>query len=893
MSALLERERELAELETLAGEACDGSGRFAVIEAAAGLGKTRLLQATRDAGQSAGMRVLAARATELERDFPFALVRQLFDPPLAALDAPAREELFEGAAGAARSALGTAATGSSSSDTFAVLLGLYWLTAALAEQEPLLLAVDDAHWSDAASLDYLGFLLPRLEELPVLLVMTCRPDEAGAESSLARIATDTLARRLVPHALSRAAAGALLAAELGAQPDDAFTATCHEVSGGNPFLLCELARTLVVQEIRPDAAPIPRVRELSPERVTRTVLVRLARLPAEARAVARALAVLGDDADHRLVAQLSGLSADAVLTSADELRNAAILDAGAPLRFIHPLVRTALQSDLPAGERAEAHARAAALLRERGASAEQLAGHLLATEASGSRATVETLVEAGGRALASGASRSAIAYLMRALREPPPADLRPGVLGPLLSAGMRAMDASVFASIEPDVLAELERDPRLVGAWAGEIAPWMAIDRRIDAAGEMLEAAIAVLDRAGDIDRALHLEGQLIAYLQLDPTAARERLAPYRDRVASGGAGDRLLAAFDAAWCLFDGCATEAAPLARRALDEGRIFVEQAELLVPGEVLRTAILAGDLDTAQQATDQALVLARERGGRWDQTGAWYLHAHVALARGDLGAAAADVQQLRAIAGTRGILASVPMATAIAVAVQLERGDLEASQAELAASSAAAGAIEDLPVFDPLLFARAELQLARGHARQAADDFLLLAERRSRRGTSTSPIIQSEAYAARALAVLGEYERARELAESGSPWRGAGVARARSHGRCAPCRSRRQGRLRSSRWRRPSRCSTALPRGWSERMHWPTSAPHCAAPTIARMRARHCARRSSSRGAAEPAASPSVRPTSCRRRARRCGATRRSASSRSPRASGASPRWPRAA
>ena len=52
------------------------------------------------------MRVLAARATELERDFPFALVRQLFEPALAALDEPAREALFEGAAGAARGALG-------------------------------------------------------------------------------------------------------------------------------------------------------------------------------------------------------------------------------------------------------------------------------------------------------------------------------------------------------------------------------------------------------------------------------------------------------------------------------------------------------------------------------------------------------------------------------------------------------------------------------------------------------------------------------------------------------------------------------------------------------------------------------------------------------------------
>ncbi|MDR9369620.1 AAA family ATPase, partial [Conexibacter sp. JD483] len=102
MSGLFERERELAELDALVADACAGNGRLAVVEAAAGLGKTRLLLAARDRGRAAEMLVLTARATELERDFPFALARQLFEPALASLAAPAREALFEGAAGAAR-----------------------------------------------------------------------------------------------------------------------------------------------------------------------------------------------------------------------------------------------------------------------------------------------------------------------------------------------------------------------------------------------------------------------------------------------------------------------------------------------------------------------------------------------------------------------------------------------------------------------------------------------------------------------------------------------------------------------------------------------------------------------------------------------------------------------
>lgn len=470
MSGLFERERELAELDTMVGDACAGRGCLAVVDAPAGLGKTRLLQALRSAGQTAGMRVLAARATELERDFPFALVRQLFEPHLAALDASEREALFEGAADAARGALGlatratTTASGGGAPDAFAVLHGLYWLTATLAEQAPLLLAIDDAHWADAASLDFVGFLLPRVEELPVVLAVTCRPDEAGADSGLARIATDGLARRLTPRPLSPAAAAALLAAELGEQPDGAFAATCHEVTGGNPFLLHELARTVAVQAISPSAEQAPRVHALAPERVARTVLVRLGRLSPAARAIASALVVLGDDVDHRLAAALAGLDDATALAGADELRGAAILDpAATSLRFVHPLVRTALHHEVPAGERAEAHARAAELLRASGASAERLATHLVATTPCGDRATVETLIEAGAKALASGAPRSAIAYLTRALHEPAPADLRVEVLDPLLTACIRATDQPAYAAIEGDVFAELQRNPALLG----------------------------------------------------------------------------------------------------------------------------------------------------------------------------------------------------------------------------------------------------------------------------------------------------------------------------------------------------------------------------------------------------------------------------------------------
>jgi DNA-binding CsgD family transcriptional regulator len=767
MSALLERERELAELDAIVADACAGVGRFAVIEAAAGLGKTRLLQAARACGDAAGMRVLAGRATELERDFPFALARQLFEPALAALDEPAREALFEGVAGAARGALGMpedAAVAASPGDAFAVLHGLYWLTAALAEQRPLLLAVDDAHWADAASLDFLGFLLPRLEELPLLLMLACRPDEPGAQRRLARIATDPSARRLTPRALSSQGTAALLAAELAQEPEEAFTATCHEVSGGNPFLLCELARTVAVEQIGPDAAQAPRVRELVPERVTRTVLVRLARLSPAAQAIARAVVVLGDDADGPLAAELTGLDEVVAARGADELRAAAILDQDTKLRFIHPLVRTALDAELPAGERMALHARTVELLRARGASAQQLAAHLLATEARGERATAETLLDAGRAALASGAPRSASAYLRRALAEPAPDDLRAAILDRLITAGIRAPDATLFAAILPEVLDELEHAPALHVGWGSKLTAWMVHNGRPDDAAPLLERAIEVAREQGDVEAAFRLEAQLNLVAQRPLPDARARLMPYLDRIRPDSATGRLAAALESEWRAFDGTAADATDAARRALaSEGRIFLEQLELFSPGRPVLALILADELDEAQQAADQALAYARRRNGATELIAGLLLTGGVAWARGDLAAAEADARQGLEIASLSKLRFAEMSVRALLAQGLVLRGELDEAEAQIEASGMA-GEIPEIVWFAFPLFARGHLRIAQGRFEQAVDDFLKLQRLSAQWGFVGAPGPPARICAARAVAARGDRERARPMAEA---------------------------------------------------------------------------------------------------------------------------------
>ncbi|HXR60821.1 MAG TPA: AAA family ATPase, partial [Solirubrobacterales bacterium] len=600
---MLERQRELAELHARLKAVTEGEGQAVAIEAEAGLGKTRLLAEARSVAGSIGLTDLSARATELERDFPFALVRQLFGSRLAALTPEDRDRVLEGAS-SARAALGLGGQDNREPDSFAVLHGLYWVTAALAEEGPLLIEIDDAHWADASSLDYLRFLLPRLGELPVLLVIAARPDQSRLREELRQILADPAVLRLSPAPLSEKATSVLLADALGRDPESAFAAACHQQSGGNPFLICELARTLGEREVEPRDAEAELVRELAPERVAHWVTLRIQRLSLAAGAVARALAVLGDGSDLRLVASMAGLQLEAARRAVDELSRSAILDGDPALHFIHPLVRNAVYAGLAAAERGQAHATATDLLRERDADPERISVHLLATDPRGQPEAVETLIEAADMAVASGAFRSSIVYLSRALREPPPLERRPAVLGRLITATVRAADQETWAAIEADVLAELEREPPLRTRWAIPLTMAMVLGGRFEEAGSMLEQAVEVAVEEGDVERAFQLEAQRRTIGMLVPGLPEVDLGPYAEQIDPDSSAGRLAAAMKAGSAIAGGTAKEAAEAAKRALAGGVIFREQPELTTPGLALTTLVIANELDAAREAVERS-------------------------------------------------------------------------------------------------------------------------------------------------------------------------------------------------------------------------------------------------------------------------------------------------
>src|SRR5215211_4905502 len=521
---LLERSEELARIESALVEARAGRGTFVVIEGPAGIGKTALLAAARTAAADGGMRVLRSRGTELEREFAFGVVRQLFEPPLADASEVERADLLEGAAGVAAGLLGL--PGASRADgaptsavdpSFATLHGLYWLCSNLAAAGPLCLMVDDAHWADAASLRYLAFLLTRIEELDAALVAATRPREAGTDAELfATVTSDPSADVIRLPPLTRAAVAQLVETRLAGVPDAVFVDACLRATRGTPFLMRVLVEALTEGGIAPTAEAAHHVERIGARTVGRSIRLRLRRLPEHAGRLARALAVL-EQSDLLQAARLAGLEEVEAAEAAELLTTAGIVESGRPLTFVHPIVRSGIYSELSTAERGRGHRRAAQLLAEQGDANERVAKHLLVSEPAADPWVVERLVDTACAAGKQGAPESEAVFLRRALAEPPPLGDRSALL---LDLGMA--DASVGVADWPDHLQQAV-DTAPNAATAAEAA--MVLGLALSRAGRFAEG-VEVLDRAAsslDPDHSelgLLLEAAAVVSGMNDPVTA-------------------------------------------------------------------------------------------------------------------------------------------------------------------------------------------------------------------------------------------------------------------------------------------------------------------------------------------------------------------------------------
>jgi DNA-binding CsgD family transcriptional regulator/tetratricopeptide (TPR) repeat protein len=759
---LLERETELAGVAGLIDALPDG-GRLVAIEGPPGIGKTALLAQARALGQESGLQVLGARGSELERSFSYGVVRQLFEPFLASLGEEERAELLSGASALAAPLFDPAqvAVGEAAADSsLTTLHGLYWLTANLAARRPLLLALDDLHWCDLPSLRWLAYLLPRMEELAVLVVAGLRPEEPEEDPGLLdRIVSDPLAAVIRPAPLSADAATLFLRETFAPNAEDAFCAACREETAGNPLLLRELVHLIAAEGLDATDANVPRLRELGGRAGLRAVSLRLSRLPLEATTLAQAVAILGDDADPRQAGALAGLDEEAGSEAADALARADVLHPQPPLAFVHPLIRAAVYETLTPLERDRGHARAARLLANAGAEPERVAAHLLRSPPAADSQVVATLREAAYRARARGASESAVAYLRRALAEPPPDPERAELL---LELGSAETLVDGDAAIEHLRAAhELIEDPVRRAETALLLGRQLFLLR-----GEESDAvytqALQELESADDELERL-LEAGLITNNLFAPShhrAAIERLERVRSRPAHQTVGEKLLLSLLAYHDARAGApAAETVPLARRALAAGTLGrVDVGAAFVPAT---TVLAMADLDEVLAIYEDALAEAHRRGSTFAFAAVKVFRAQTLVWRGDLGEAEAEAREALAAGESWGASARFAgHAAAFLADALMEQGRLD----DAAAALARAGGGESLPDSARLLYlgdSSARLRILRGDLAGGLAEMLEAGRRFEAVGSRNPAFIAWRSSAALALLQLGRHDEARQL------------------------------------------------------------------------------------------------------------------------------------
>jgi DNA-binding CsgD family transcriptional regulator len=675
---LLEREHELELLREMLRRAQAGSGALAFIEAPAGQGKTALLRALRREATGAGVRVLSAIGAELERDFAFGVVRQLFEPELHVAGEARRARLFRDAAELARPIVVAGGVAEAVTDaSHARLHGLFWLLVNLAEEQPALIVVDDAHWGDAPSLRFLDMLVRRVEDVPVLLAIAARPDEPGAETQLIdSLASASTGRLVRPGTLSRAAVERLVRSRLGEEAADAFVGGCFETTGGNPLLVTELLAALEREGATGVAADLERVRRAVPATISRTVLARLRRLAPAALALARGLAVLGDRSQLTRVAALAGITPEQVSEQHAVLARAGLLEREA-LRFVHPLLLAAVHADLVGGERSLWHRRAARLLSDDGARDEQIAVHLLHAEPGGEPWAARALLDAGRRARCAGAPDVAQRLLARALAEPAAGEdaalvmLELGLAEAALG-GKEALDhlAGAAASGSPRIAARAEQVRASV----------LLMSVRPEEAVNALERAVALLEGEDPITAA-ELEDDLLYARHYAGLALDEQL-PLFEQAAREGRVSALaqLAMIEA---LRGAPAHIVVDLANRALADGRLIRDRVDQPPASHAIFALAMVDAADEAAAAIELATEAARKSGSR-------YAAACVAGARtswehdfGDLRRAEDEARLIidvfRSTAGPGGADDSGVLALATAL---LDRGRVDEAERALA-------------------------------------------------------------------------------------------------------------------------------------------------------------------------------------------------------------------
>lgn len=723
-SGILERDDALNSCSAVLDGIRARAGATIVIEGPAGIGKSELLARVCAESAVRGITPLLVRGNQRDQTLAFGGVRALLARWVSSHSARDKQRLFAGAASFAKVPLGLPHTGRGSMIGF--IEALYWLvvnaTGLAGRDDALLFAVDDAHWLDEESLDWLEFLANRLAGLPVVILLAHRPDEPTRAPALTRVALH--ATQVVrPQPLSLDAVRTIVGrGPIGRArvPDGAFCSALLEHSGGNPFYLRWMLNLARDRNLAPTAAAAAQVGGLTPHQVVLHLNERLDRLGSDARLVARTIAVLGPGGSLDRAIRLAGLSPEDGKREYDRLCKAEILADQSSVDFRHPIIRGAVYDAIEPSQRSDLHLAAARQLHHDDSDTDAVAAHLLQVHTSGDPWVADRLSAAASDAMASGLASTAARYLGRAVAEPPP---------PAERCRVRLRHGQALA------LGELSAAlPELLTAY--DMAP---DDAQRTEAAIALAKAYSYANRLGDavqhLDRALNgspdsvLRGRLQAEQLLWATWwAEDPHRPERmellDRLAPPLAGrdhvERLLITLHAWSLVLRGHPrTDATDAIGPVVRHGVTFADLDQgMEVATMTAFVHLYSDDLAVARGMFDQA-VQEFDRDG-WRGTHLAFARVHqgnVALREGRLADAVADAEIALRLADRTGSGTPAELfATGTLIEALLARGDLDRAAAVRTAREYGVRQPDALVL--PIPWAvHGALELARGEVRRA--------------------------------------------------------------------------------------------------------------------------------------------------------------------------------
>jgi DNA-binding CsgD family transcriptional regulator/tetratricopeptide (TPR) repeat protein len=742
---LVGRADQLAVLEAALGPSRHGGPSVVLLGGEAGVGKSRLMSEFAARASAAGARILTGGCVELGADgLPFApftavlreLVRDLGPDGVAALLPGGVTRDFARLLPEFGSADSGAGDIVARARLFEQMLALL---ERLADDGPVVLLIEDAHWADRSTRDLLAFLVGRQQVLDgVLIVVTYRSDEMHRTHPLrpllAELSRLAWVERMDLPRLDRLHADELVARILGREPEPSLADRVYSRADGNP---------LFVEELLCDCAG--GTLSVLPESLRELLLAAVRRLPEETQEVLRAASAGGQRVGHGLLAAATGLDDDALSRALRPAVAANVLTADADgYAFRHGLIREAMVDDLLPGDHTRLHTRFAAALRDDpglvppGRAVIEQAHHWYAAHD-----TVEALVSCWrasmptGRALAYAEQLTLLGRVLELWDKVPDAEQRTGVShlsvlemsarvagmagehdrsAAFASAALDEVDPAAdparaalllearalarrYATATADLLADLQAaldlvPPGLDDGARAQVLITMARYARPDYAPETaaaLEEALRLAQRAGDSATEAKALSDLAALKSADgdDPAALEMLGRARAIADGSGAYEPLAAAAINESHVLEGMGEHerAAAVARAGIASAEDYglARSSGTFLAINVAEPLAALGRWDEAAEVLEHALALSPTR--HTNRLALRQLAGDLALRRGHLAAAAESAAIARAALGRIGHWRQgqyrIPMAR---LEIELLLADRKPSDAVAAAADA---------------------------------------------------------------------------------------------------------------------------------------------------------------------------------------------------------------